>query len=805
MYAHSLDSYVDLFQKSIEESRRHDDYIEEDISIETRCDDINRHHTLAIYQYTCRGLFEKDKLIFSLQLCFKIMEKEGKIPRAEFDFFCYGGVVVDRSLQRPNPSTDWLTEASWDSITELDKINGFSGLASSFEQMNRDWKAWFMSGQPEVQALPGEWDRKCTELQKMCILRSLRLDRILFAATYFISNHLGSEFASPPPFDLRAIYNMSAAIKPLIFVLSPGVDPTAQVFALAKEMNVEILNCALGQGQDVTAVRLVKEGLEHGKWVLLANCHLMLSWMPTLENLVEAFCSGETPPHPRFRLWLSSSPHPDFPLSILQRGLKITTEPPRGLRANLQTLYNVVSEEQFHRCQSEEKYRKLLFSLAWFHAILLERRKFKSLGFNIPYQFNESDFSICHDLIIVFLDEYEETPFDAMKYLIAEANYGGRVTDDWDRRLVNVYISQYFCDDAVEMDGFRLSELNDYYIPSETTLHGFKEYLKTLPSSDDPLAFGQHPNADINSQIEDANVLVSTLIKMQPKLVSTDGESNEDKLERQASDLLEQVPAVFDAEQVRSIVDARSDPDSLKTVLYQEVDRYNKLLEVLHRTLDGITKAVKGLVVVTVELEEVMEALLEFRVPNSWSNCYPSTKPLGSWFRDMLHRVAFFDSWIHKELPTSFWLPALTYPTGFLTALFQTSARKNGIAIDTLSWEFPVLDHNMPDSIHEHPKEGAYMYGMVLEGAQWSYEAEALTDPAPMQLFSAMPIVHFKPVEGKRKSNRVLYSCPIYMYPVRTGTRERPSFVVAAELSSGNQAPSFWTKRGVALLLSTGE
>ena len=84
---------------------------------------------------------------------------------------------------------------------------------------------------------------------------------------------------------------------------------------------------------------------------------------------------------------------------------------------------------------------RLLFALVWFHAILLERRKFKSLGFNIPYDFNESDFAICHDLIIVFLDEYpDRVPFDAMKYLIAEANYGGRVTDDWDRRLVNVYI-----------------------------------------------------------------------------------------------------------------------------------------------------------------------------------------------------------------------------------------------------------------------------------------------------------------------------------------------------------------------------
>ena len=141
----------------------------------------------------------------------------------------------------------------------------------------------------------------------------------------------------------------------------------------------------------------------------------------------------------------------------------MTTEPPKGLRSNLLTLYNTISDEQFNRCHHQSAYKRyfnvlfflqpafieyfsasrLLFALVWFHAILLERRKFKSLGFNIPYDFNESDFAICHDLIIVFLDEYpERVPFDAMKYLIAEANYGGRVTDDWDRRLVNVYIGE---------------------------------------------------------------------------------------------------------------------------------------------------------------------------------------------------------------------------------------------------------------------------------------------------------------------------------------------------------------------------
>lgn len=78
-----------------------------------------------------------------------------------------------------------------------------------------------------------------------------------------------------------------------------------------------------------------------------------------------------------------------------------------------------------------------------------------------------------------------------------------------------------------------------------------------------------------------------------------------------------------------------------------------------------------------------------------------------------------------------------------------------------------------------------------------------LEDPKPMELIAGMPIIHFKPVEGKRKVIKGMYNCPIYMFPVRTGTRERPSFVITADLRGGRWNSDYWCKRGVALLLSS--
>ena len=198
-----------------------------------------------------------------------------------------------------------------------------------------------------------------------------------------------------------------------------------------------------------------------------------------------------------------------------------------------------------------------------------------------------------------------------------------------------------------------------------------------------------------------------------------------------------------------------------------------------------------------------MNSLLDFRVPKAWDVAYPSSKGLASWLRDLGLRVKQMNDWINLDLPKVFWLAGFTFPTAFLTALKQTTARKNGIAIDTLIWEFPVLTQEA-EEIQNGAKEGAYISGLFLEGARWDTNGGgSLTEPLPMELVSPMPLVHFKPVDGKKKSTKNIYACPVYMYPVRTGSRERPSYVITVELKSGTKSGDFWVKRGVALLLST--
>lgn len=324
-----------------------------------------------------------------------------------------------------------------------------------------------------------------------------------------------------------------------------------------------------------------------------------------------------------------------------------------------------------------------------------------------------------------------------------------------------------------------------------------------MPPTDHPLAFGQHSNSDMAASIDDSTIMIDTLVSLQPRLIKVVDEDAVDPLAAQCSDLLEQTAEPFDMRMVKERLATRSDPDPLKTVLFQELDRYNKLLSLMQRTLSTIIKVTQGTASVTAELEEVMLSLGQLKVPRIWGATYPSLKPLGSWMRDLTLRIEFFTAWVEDTLPVAWWIPAMTYPTGFLTAVLQVSARANGVSIDSLSYETPVLASSDKGTLSGYPKDGVYVYGIFLEGATWNYSGGFLEESRPMELISNMPIVHFKPVEGKRKALKGYYNCPLYMYPVRSGTRERPSYVAAVDVRAGKGTADFWTKRGVALLLST--
>jgi len=221
--------------------------------------------------------------------------------------------------------------------------------------------------------------------------------------------------------------------------------------------------------------------------------------MPALEKIVLGFPEARETIHEDFRLFLTSMPVPYFPVSVLQNSVKLTTEPPRGMKANLKRTYQNYSQEYLEDCVKPQIWRKMTFGFAFFHATLQERRKFGPLGWNIRYEFNDSDLETTQTMLKLFLNGQEEIPWDALTYVTGQINYGGRVTDDQDRRCLMTILAMFCTPDSLK-DGYKFSNSGLYYAPSDGPLERYREYIEELPMNEKPEVFGLHENANIKFQ-----------------------------------------------------------------------------------------------------------------------------------------------------------------------------------------------------------------------------------------------------------------------------------------------------------------
>jgi dynein heavy chain len=252
----------------------------------------------------------------------------------------------------------------------------------------------------------------------------------------------------------------------------------------------------------------------------------------------------------------------------------------------------------------------------------------------------------------------------------------------------------------------------------------------------------------------------------------------------------------------------------------QESQRYNNLLAVMISSLALLQKALKGLVVMSAELESMGNAIFDLQVPENWDKkAYPSLKPLIPWFSDLLERLNFINGWIENGKPSAIWISGFFFPQGFLTANLQNYARKKQIPIDTVSNGFVMKDLKR-EEITEGPNDGCYIYGLFLEGARWDSEQKTLIDPRPKELFSPMPVIHLLPEQNRPTPTGAIYRCPVYKILTRTGvlstTGHSTNFVMWIEIPSNKPDclrsslvsetnaqvkfcdQSYWIKGGVA-------
>jgi dynein heavy chain len=447
MYQYSLSSYLEVFKRALDLSGVKDSTGE---NASSKVAAIIEKLTQNVYRYVTWGIFKNHRRIFTFQMVLMIKEGKGQLNRKELDFFLKGNTKIGDSNE--GKFISWLSETNCKDIESLVEVGEIWKEFTHQLTVNEDeWKEWFSKEDPENVPLPEHYRGKITKFQLLLILRVTRPDRISLGIDNLIVEELKEqEFIQVPPLNDKDLLNLTSEKAPIIYILSPGADPSAYIRNLATSRGFtgkKFMSVSLGQGMEENAYDVVTNAYQRGYWVLLQNCDLLPKCIKNIEKRLE----GETkPPNDQFRMWMTTQPTNQFPLGLLQNALKIVTEPPAGIKNNMNDVVNRISDADLNLC-AHPAYKQLTYVLIFMHSVILDRAKYGKIGWNVTYDFNFSDYLISFKLLNLYLtkslENKEETmPWESLKYLIGEAMYGGRVTDDFDRRTLMTYLDEYMGD-----------------------------------------------------------------------------------------------------------------------------------------------------------------------------------------------------------------------------------------------------------------------------------------------------------------------------------------------------------------------
>lgn len=292
---------------------------------------------------------------------------------------------------------------------------------------------------------------------------------------------------------------------------------------------------------------------------------------------------------------MTSEPTPSFPLNLLQNGIKITYERSKGLKSHLLNLYqnSPLSTEFYDSCPEQDKnFKKILYSLTLFDVIVNERKHYGSIGWNIAYQFTHNDFEQSIQLLQQLLSDKKEVPFETLRYIIGELAYGGRIIDNFDKRLLNTILMDLFNKNILTDFVVKMAPNCEYKLPRRLERRMVLKFIEeNVPNETNCELYGLHVNSDFIYKLNTSAELLNS-IRLTSRQVHMNMESEFENIKSELELIIKKLPQRVEIE--RDEKELFSYGNSMSTVLVSEMKKYNHLLNDICSTCEHLQQALEG-------------------------------------------------------------------------------------------------------------------------------------------------------------------------------------------------------------------
>ncbi|KAG5491847.1 hypothetical protein JIQ42_01756 [Leishmania sp. Namibia] len=724
MYQFSLHLFLDLFQRAL---KRHEDLRTDP---ETKIAALQETFIQITVSSIAQSLFKEHRAVYVIHLCRNL--HLSACTAAEWDFFIDKAVAAEERRKEVRVPTFVLPDS-------VQTFRTFAALFPDLVSMARFqeadvWLQWMRSATPESD-YPG-FLKPLTHFQRLLLMKTLRGDRLIAAMNAVACTLLKVDSLGESGTLISAV-EQSDANRPVLVITSAGADPSQelQAIALHKMGRTRFHQLAMGSGQTSEAMRLLHESAAKGEWLFLKNLHLVIPWVSHLQMELMAL-----KPDASFRLFLTSEAHDEFPSILLGQSLKITFEPPPGIKQNLLRTYSSWGTAFVN--EKDEKQRQLLFAAAALQAIVQERRSYVPQGWTKDYEITAADLTSSADIVLRH-STHSDVDWQSIRGILNDAIYGGKMETSFDKLIMATYVEKMFRVNC--MAGTK--EQEPLFHHTRIPIGDYAEFMKTirrLPDSDIPALFSLPPNADRVVQLSRVRALTSDLQRIHElhSEAAVDREAWAARLTpildcwaamtASHADLLVSPPSAPPSPLAHST--AAAAPKPLERFLEAECLTALRLVAQVNTAVRDLRKVIDGAALLTENRRKEAAAMILGDVPANWDGHFPSNARIAAWMQALVRKTVTMGEWrkmmangtfTNATLDLSNFLRAKT----FLNALRQKTAHALQQPLVSLtlaaSTSTPPADATVVTAL-----EGLMLQGAVLDDADLLEPISTADEPA---------------------------------------------------------------------------